>query len=161
MVQPAEITPWADTYESTAEALVDEATQRPLFSGNTGIERTLSTFLSVAWFEGRFDPHAKGDCKEKKDGACVSAPQSLCMFQIGVSNLPGLKVSADDILSDVRVCVRAARTMMKISFGVCKGYPRLDLLGHYASGGETCGGLRESRHRMLKADWIFNRMREL
>lgn len=155
MLQPA--APWVDTYESTAIVLAEEAVQSPLFRGDSGSVQTLSLFLSVAWFESRFDPHAQGDCKEKRDGKCISTPQSLCMFQIGRSNLAGLNVSETALLSDVRTCTRAARTLMKISFGVCRDFPRMEILGHYASGGSACGGLRESRHRMAKADWIFTK----
>jgi len=160
LAQPASVTPWAETYETTAQAFVDEATAAPLFTGSTGIEKTISLFLSVAWFEGRFDPQARGDC-HKENGKCVGQPQSLCMFQIGRSNLAALNLTEKDLMADVRVCTHAARTMMKTSFTVCRGYPSLELLGHYASGGNTCGGLKESRHRMLKAEWIFNQKREL
>jgi hypothetical protein len=148
-LQPATVTPWAETYESTAKVFAEEATLLPLFSGSDGARRTAALFLSVAWFEGKFNPQAKGDCK---NGKC----ESLCMFQIGRSNVAGLKVTEEQLLSDVRVCTQAARKMMQISFGVCRGRPKLDILGHYASGGATCGGLRESRHRMQKAEWIFN-----
>jgi len=155
MLQPASITPWVETYEATAIAFVDEATRLPLFSGSTAIEQTVSTFLSVAWYEGRFDPKAKGDCKERQNGKCISQPQSLCMFQIGRSNLNYLGITEEQILTDIRICTHAARTMMKTSFAVCKGFSNIELLGHYASGGSTCGGLKESRNRMRKAEWIF------
>jgi hypothetical protein len=155
ILQPANVTPWADTYETTATVFANEAIRLPLFPGSQGIERTAAVFTSVAWYEGRFDPKAKGDCKEKKNGKCVSPPQSVCMFQIGISNLAGLHTTQDELLSDVSKCTQAARTMMQISFGVCRALPHEDLLGHYASGGSTCGGLRESRHRMKTAIWIF------
>lgn len=143
-MQPANITPWADTYESTATAFVEEATREPMFKGNTGIGRTLSLWVSVAWYEGRFDLHAKGD-----NG------NSLCMFQVGRSNLRGLGISEEAILQDTKVCIDAARRMMKLSFRVCSGLPASDMLGHYASGGSKCGGLKASRNRMATADNLF------
>ena len=157
VLQPAGVTPWAETYETTATVFADVATRLPLFPGSDGVARTAALFTSVAWYEGRFDPQAKGDCKEKKNGKCVSPPQSVCMFQIGISNLAGLHTTQDELLSDVAKCTHAARKMMQISFGVCRGLPFEDLLGHYASGGSTCGGLKESRHRMKTAISIFEK----
>jgi hypothetical protein len=155
--QPA--APWRDTYEGTAEALALVAADSPLFEGAEGPRRTASWFVSVAWFESRFDPHAKGDCRTRDArGQCLSAPHSLCLFQIGISNLPALGLSQEEILSSPEACTRAARRMMKISLGVCRGRPLDERLGHYASGGDTCGGLRESRHRVNKAIWLFNRV---
>ncbi len=155
-IQPAAVTPWADTYQDTAEVFAKVAEEQPLFKGDDGVQRTLSWFISTAWFEGRFDPRAKGDCTEKdKAGKCISPPQSLCMFQVGVSNLSGLGLTAEEILGSTEVCTRAARKLMKISMGVCKARPMEEWLGHYASGGGTCAGLKESRHRVTKAKWVF------
>jgi hypothetical protein len=149
--------PWRDTYEATAEVFARVALEAPLFQGADGPRRTASWFVSVAWFEGRFDPQAKGDCRRKdKDGKCLSAPQSVCMFQIGVSNLAALGTTEPAILNDVEICTRAARRMMQTSMGVCRGRPTDELLGHYASGRGTCGGLAESRHRVTKARWLFD-----
>jgi len=160
ILQPANVTPWAETYASTAEVFANEAISAPLFSGESAAIKTASVLISVAWYEGRFDPQAKGDCKEKKNGKCVSAPQSICMFQIGISNLSGLHVTQEELLSDVAKCTRSARTMMKISFGVCKSLGFEESLGHYASGGDTCGGLRESRNRIKTAMWLFGKRNE-
>lgn len=149
--------PWRSTYETTAQTLALVASDSPLFAGPEGPRRTASWFVSVAWFEGRFDPQAKGDCVRKdKTGRCLSAPQSVCMFQVGVSNLRDLGVSAEDMLNDVEVCTRAARRMMKTSMGVCRGHVVDELLGHYASGGGTCGGLLASRHRVGRARWLLD-----
>lgn len=155
VLQPEAVTPWADTYETTAAVFAEVAIRSPLFPGDNGAERTAALFTSVAWYEGRFDPKAKGDCGKKVNGKCVKPPQSVCMFQIGISNLAALHVTQDELLSDVSKCTHAARVMMRLSFDKCKGLPTSDLLGHYASGGDTCGGIRESRHRMNTAAWIF------
>lgn len=154
--------PWQETYHDTAGTFVKLAKEAPLFAGVHGVRRTLSLLVSVAWFEGRFDPKAKGDCLEKdKKGRCIARPQSLCMFQIGRSNLKYLETTEEEILESTEVCTRAAMKMMKISFNVCRGRNEADFLGHYAAGGDACGGpkgegLRESGHRMLKAKWIFD-----
>ena len=155
-MQPAQVTPWADTFEASATTIVDVATEAPLFAGEAGTRKTIALLVSLGWFEGRFDPKAKGDCEKKdKDGKCISPPQSLCMFQIGRSNLASLGVTEGQLLSDFGLCARTAVRMVKISFGVCRGRDELELLGHYASGGNTCGGLKESRHRMQKAKWLL------
>lgn len=147
--------PWRSTYETTAEALATVAEEEPLFPGKDGPRRTAALFVSVAWYEAHFQQDAKGDCRKKDDkGRCVAQPQSLCMFQVGRSNLGALGTTEEAILSDINVCTRSARKMMYDSFGVCRGRPTEDMLGHYASGGQTCGGLRESRHRVAKAKWL-------
>lgn len=148
--QPPAKTPWADTYATTAEALATVAEEEPLFDGKDGARRTASWFVSVAWFESTFKPDAVGD-----------KGQSVCLFQIGVSNLKGLGVTKNELLTDVAACTRAARRMMKASIGVCSKRPLEDWLGQYAAGGDSCGGpegqgLRESRHRVRKAIWLFS-----
>lgn len=159
-IQPAQVTPWADTYQDTAEVFAKVAEESPLFKGSDGVQQTVSWFISTAWFEGRFDPHAKGDgqCIEKsEDGKCLKKgpPQSFCMFQIGKSNFDYLKVTEEELLGSTELCTRTALKMMKISMGVCKGHPMDEWLGHYASGGTECLGLTESRHRVNKAKWVF------
>jgi hypothetical protein len=155
-IQPVAKTPWSSTYESSAKTIVKVSEESPLFSGSDAAHRTVALFLSLGWFEGRLNPKAKGDCKDRdKAGECLSRPASLCMFQVGRSNLRWLDVTEEQILEDFEVCTRAAHKMIKISFGVCRGRPSTEILGHYASGGETCGGIRESLHRVNKALWIF------
>lgn len=160
--QPA--APWRDTYPQTAEIFAKVATDSPLFSGEDGPRKTAAWFVSTAWFEGRFDPKAKGDggCRRMgADNKCLEKgpPQSFCMFQIGKSNFEYLKTSEEEILGSTEVCTRMAVKMMKISFGVCKGRPMDEWLGHYASGGDTCKGLTESRHRVNKAKWLFTNVK--
>lgn len=141
--------PWIDTYPKTADAIAKVSIDEPLFDGDDGPRRTAALFVSVAWFESTFNPKAEGD-----------KGQSVCLFQIGVSNLKALGTTRQEILEDVEVCTRAARRMMKISFNVCRRRPFEEWLGHYASGGNTCGGLKESRHRVEKAKWIFAHFKE-
>lgn len=153
MIELEPNSPYRDTFSETAEVFAKVANEAPLFKGEDGSQRTAALFVSVAWFESRFNQKAIGD-----------HGHSLCEFQIGISNLKALETSKDEILNNVEVCTRSARRMMSISFGVCRGKDVLDVLGHYAFGGQKCGGedgegLRESRHRMRKADFLFRRMR--
>lgn len=147
--------PWKDTYEKTAEVFAKVANEQPLFKGEDGAMRTAALFVSVAWFEGRLKPNAIGD-----------KGQSVCAFQVGVSNLAALGTTKDAMLDDIEVCTKSARTMMATSFRVCANKPVEDIMAHYAFGGPTCGGpkeegFRESRHRMRKAEWLFAKMRRL
>jgi len=146
-LQPVAVTPWADTYVSSAEAMVDVAEEAPLFKGEDGVRKTIVLLISLGWFEGRFNQKAIGD-----------KGQSVCMFQLGVANLKSLGTSREEVLSDFSVCARSALKAVRISFNVCRGRDELDLLGHYASGSARCdAGLRESRHRMQKAKWLFGK----
>jgi len=150
--------PWETSYGRTAEVLAKIAAEEPLFAGEDGPRKTASWFVSVAWFESNFNPKAEGDCRvQDAKKRCIAQPQSFCLFQIGSSNFASLGVNLHAIMNDPEVCTRAARKMMKISIGVCRSRPIEDWLGQYASGGENCGGLVESRHRVNKAKWIFGR----
>ncbi len=167
--QPENLTPWADTYADTAEAFVTVAEESPLHKPeNDGVRRTVADFVSVAWFEGRFNPVAKGDCRNKtSDGKCSGTDpqyQSFCTFQIGKSNFEHLKVTEASLLSDTLTCTRAASKMMKISASICRGRPADEWLANYAAGSGECGraarngeraGVRESRHRVNLSLWLL------
>lgn len=147
--------PYRETFDESAEVYAKVANDEPLFKGEDGPLKTAALFVSVAWFESRFRKGAIGD-----------HGQSVCEFQIGVSNLRNLGTTKDEILQNTEVCTRAARKMMAISFGVCRGKDVLYALSHYAAGGEKCGGEkgqgeRESKHRMLKADFIYKKLRAM
>lgn len=157
--------PYRSTFESSAETMAKVATDSPLFGGADGPKKTASWFVSVMWFESRFDPKAKGDCsKRDKSGVCVSQPQSLCGFQVGISNVAFLGVKEQELLDNFETCTRSARKLMKVSIQICRTRPMDDWLGQYAAGGVECGrlqqdgsraGLRESGHRVRKATWLF------
>ncbi len=134
--------PWVDGYGETAAEIADAASAAPVYSGPDGVARTAALLTSIAWFEGRFQPDAVGD-----SGA------SVCMMQIGASNLSTLGVTRASMLEDRATCLRAALRMIRTSFAVCRGRPQSESLGHYASGGKFCGGangqgLAESKHRV-------------
>ena len=131
-LQPANVTPWADTFPATAESIARASVQSPLFAGADGPARTATVLVSVAWFEGRFNAHAIGD-----------HGHSHGMFQS--SRVP---------IEDLDEQTRQALGMMRASFAGCHARKAEDWLGHYASGGSTCtnvGGLIASRHRMSLA----------
>lgn len=130
--------PWRSTYEATARAITDVVTeQEPLFAGDLGRERTAVLLVSVAWFESTFKPGAVGD-----KGA------SHGLYQ----------VQGHGDLTDPHDATRAALGMMRASFRVCRERPIVEALGWYAAGGNDCDrGLRESRHRVARALWLFRR----
>ena len=164
LLQPT--APWEDTFESSARVLVSAAEADPLYPVQTdGVRRTLALLLSIGDLESAFKPDAEGDCDPKDrspNGLCKKGARghSLCMFQVGDSNLKTLGTTREEIQRDLSVCTRSAVTLIKVSFGVCRSRAPEDQLAQYAAGGGACGGpkgegLMESRHRMAKARWIF------
>ena len=150
--------PWKDTYQSSADVIAQSAIDEPLFVGEDGARKTASEFLSIGWFEGRFNPRAEGDrdcSKRDAAGKCVGAPHSLCMFQVSDGNFGWLHTSRDKIMGDFKECVRAARVMIRQSHTVCRGRAKEDRLGWYARGGEGCAENAKGKHRALKSGWIF------
>lgn len=161
-LQPA--APWKDTYPHTAEVFAKVAIDAPLFKGIEGPRRTAAEFLSVSWFEGRFNPKAEGDgdCDKWSDVAKTTCThwinyRSFCTFQISSGNFEWLHVSKKDILGDIEICTRAARRMMKASHDLCQSEKRaqIDWLGWYAVGGRNCTVSKKGQHRMEKARWLF------
>jgi len=165
MIRAQPEAPWRDTYPQTAEIFAKVATDSPLFSGEDGPRKTAAWLVSTAWFEGRFDPKAKGDgrCLDSEPvtvaqlEAAINSPpgtpmrpklrckkkgppQSFCMFQVGKSNFEFLKTSEEEIMGSVEVCTRHAVTMMKSSISLCRSHPQDEWLAQYASGGGECGG---------------------
>ena len=127
--------PWRDSYESTAQAIAKVvAEEEPLFAGEMGREKTAAVLVSIAWFESTFDPHATGD-----------HGRSHGLYQI----------QGKGELSDPVDATRAALSLVRASFRVCRARTMDERLGWYAAGGNDCErGLRESRHRLLKAKWL-------
>ncbi len=126
--------PWLASYEATAKGIQDGATSSPVFSGENGIERTIAVDVSLAWFESRFDSHAVGD-----HGTAHG------LYQVHAIEPETVKEQTVQ-----------ANAMIKQSFKACVNRVKEEWLGWYAAGGNDCNrGLRESRHRMLKAFWLF------
>lgn len=131
--------PWKASYEETAKAIVDGAKQVPLFDGPMAVERTIALDASLAWFESRFNPNAIGDHGKSRG-----------LYQVQYIG-PDEGVTAQT--------VRANRMMLQ-SFKICSKRPLEERLAWYASGGNGCdreGGIRASKHRMLKAFWLFRK----
>lgn len=155
--------PWKDTYESTAAAIVRAAHESPLFAGPTGVAKTIEVIVATAHFESAGNPRAEGDhlCRPGEvRPKCTGEAQSLCLLQVGRSNLKGLGTTAQEILNDVDVCVDKGLRLMHVSFAICRARPLEDRLANYAAGGSGCGGpkgegILKSRHRMLKATRLF------
>jgi hypothetical protein len=128
------VAPWSKTYPETAQGMVEGATAVPVFDGPLGVERTVALDASLAWFESRFDVHATGDHGTAHGLYQVHAPEGETVKEQTIQ----------------------ANRMVKQSFKACANQRTEEWLGWYAAGGNDCmRGLRESRHRMLKAFWLF------
>lgn len=128
--------PWKGDYETVARGLLEGAAAAPVFEGAWGVQRTIALDVSLAWFESRFDHHATGD-----NGAAHG------LYQVHRREAESVKAQTVE-----------ANELIKASFRICKNRPLEERLGWYASGGNGCdkpGGLKASRHRMLKAIWLF------
>jgi hypothetical protein len=152
--------PWSDVFPREAESFVTAAERDTLFRGKRGIEETIDYELSVAFYESHFKPEAKGD-----GGA------SLGLFQIApgtaqpyVGWVRAKRAARGDVfdpwatvrdeLFDVEASPGLALRLMRVSFEICRDRPREERLGWYAAGGSGCRGIKESRHRVAKAEWI-------
>lgn len=135
MLQPN--APWKDTYENTAKAIAEHSEKNPLFDGEKGKTKTAALLVSLAWFESRFNQKAIGD-KGKS---------------FGLYQQQGMGA-----IADAEVATRVAIQQIKTSFRICSNRPIEEKLGWYAAGGPTCNnGIKESRHRMLKAFWLVEK----
>ena len=149
--------PWKGTYEASAHTIAEVSERESLFAGKDGPRKTASLFVSLGWFEARFKPDAEGD-HAKLAGGQKGEPASFCMMQIGRSNLRWLGTTPEAIQKDFGVCVRTARKMLSTSMHLCSTRPLEERLAWYAAGGDGCpstAGVRESGHRIRKAQWIF------
>jgi hypothetical protein len=160
--------PYAATFERTADAIAARAAAEPLFQGADGAAKTAALLVSLGWFESRFDPSAGGDCtKRLPNGLCApgGTPHSHCAFQLNDSNFVALDVTADMLRTDVDLCVATTLRMLRTSLSVCRRLPLEERLAHYAGGGDTCDNASEdarakSRHRWFKAQWLYARMKK-
>ena len=133
--------PWKDDYEQISRGLLSGATTAPVFDGEYGVQRTLALDISLAWFESRFDRHATGD-----NGAAHG------LYQVHAKEAETVEAQTIE-----------ANKLIKASFRICRNRPLEERLGWYASGGNGCdrpGGLKASRHRMLKAMWLYRKFFE-
>lgn len=132
LLQPA--APWLETYETTAQGIIEGAKAAPLYSGQLSVERTVVLDVSIAWFESRFNTHAIGDKGAAHGLYQVHAPEAATVKQQTIE----------------------ANAMVRQSFKACSRRDVIEWLGWYAAGGNDCNrGLQASRHRMLKAIWLF------
>ncbi len=130
LLQPS--APWKDSYAKTAEGILEGAKREPVFDGS--ILRTVALDVSLSWFESRFNPQAVGD-----NG------KSWGLYQFQGHGKP------EGVIEQTII----ANRLIKESFRVCKAKPLEDRLGWYAAGGNGCErGLKHSRHRIWKAQWL-------
>jgi len=165
--------PYKETFESTAAVFAQSAISSPLFctkqpDGSCSFtdsdkKRTAALYISLGWFEGRFQQDAQGDCdKTTANGTCEkgSRAHSFCMFQVNETNLKGFGTTKDEILKDFSKCVAIGNQMLRSSFRVCATQPLTGRLRWYAAGGPTCSlsadAGKKSEHRVNKAVWIYD-----
>jgi len=159
--------PYADTFEASAAVIVRVAESEPLYPvEKDGIRRTVALVLSLGNFEGALKQDAEGDCRDgdkTASGLCKkgASGRSKCMLQVNESNFKALGITAKQIQTDFEVCVRAAFKMIRASFSICRQRAPEDKLANYAAGGEGCGGpkgegIMESRHRVRKAQYLYD-----
>lgn len=159
------------TFEKTAKAIADASNASPLFSGAHGEEKTASLLAATADFESGLIPNAEGDCTASdgklvpsKAGVCPTGtkPHSFCLVQVGESNFKALGVTREEIQTDIETCVRSGLRLMHLSFQVCRERALEERLTHYAGGGNGCpvsdDARKKSKHRVLKALWLFKQL---
>ena len=152
--------PWAAELPKEAEAFVTAAERDPLFKGRRGVEETVDYELSVAWFESTFNPAARGDRGASWGLFQVSPPTAQPYAdgtrakRIAFGDLVDLWRPVGMDLLDPEAAAPLALRLMRVSFGICRDRPRSERLGWYAAGGEGCRGLKESRNRVAKAEWL-------
>ena len=135
--------PYMDTYAATAAAIDKVAHEAPLYEGEDAVVETAVDLVALSYYESRFDPKAV-DKKKTSYG----------LTQIDGSNLKRLGIAKKEQLFDPETNLRAALTLMRISYRLCRYRPREERLANYASGGPTCSvpeGLIESRRRLKLA----------
>jgi len=161
--------PYAETFDATAEAIARQASAAPLFAGPDGARKTAALLASVGWYESSLNPAAEGDCldKRKADGTCApgGTPTSYCLLQVNRTNLAMLGTTRAELVGDVDACVRAGLAMMRQSLAICRALPLEERLSWYAGGGPSCAtpsedAKRKSRHRMGKARWLFDHVKD-
>lgn len=154
--------PWIDTYQASAEVIAAVSDELPVYAGEEGPEKTAALLVSIGWFESHFRPDAKGDCDQVHPVTrmCVtgSRAHSFCMFQIHETNFASLKVTEAEVQGDLRICTRSALRLVRNSFRTCASKPHENRLDQYTTGGSGCLSPRhdEGRHRIRKADWLFD-----
>jgi hypothetical protein len=135
-------------YESIARDVVtvafDEA-EAPLFSGPEGRTQTALLMLSVASYESGY--------RVKVDDGRVFGDHghSYCLMQIKVgTGVTREGWTGHDLVTDRRLCFRAALHMLRSSFGACHTLPVDDRLSAYASG-HCFADAAISRSRVVRA----------
>jgi len=129
--------PYAKTFEKTAEAIARVAETEPLFENEErSEERTATLLVAIAWYESRLRQDARS-----KNG------QWFCLYQLGRNWLP----DAEKALTDPEMCTRAAVHLLRDSIKICtKTRAPEERLAYFMSGHCDRGGV-QSRYRMFLA----------
>jgi len=128
--------PWSNTFASTAAAIERAAILEPIFMTP---ERTAAILVSLAWYESRF-----------KQDAVDPTRSSFCLLQLDGTNIRGLGMTREEVLSNPDACLKAGMSVLRTSSWICRDHPFLDRLAYYSSRGPTCsiGGALRSQLRV-------------
>lgn len=165
MVKSEPRAPWAHTYESSSAIIAGVSDEMPVYAGEEGAAKTAALLVSIGWFESHFRPDAKGDCDQIHPVTRMCLPgsraHSFCMFQIHETNFAWLGVTETEVQNSLSVCARSALRLIRNSFRTCASQSRENRLDQYTTGGNGCQSPRheEGRHRIRKADWLFDAIR--
>lgn len=157
--------PWAHTYDASSAIIAAVSDEMPVYAGEDGAAKTAALLVSIGWFESHFRPDAKGDCDQihPVTRMCVpgSRAHSFCMFQVHETNFASLGVTETEVQSSFLVCARSALRLVRNSFRTCASHPHENRLDQYTTGGRGCQSPRheEGRHRIRKAEWLFESIR--
>ena len=135
-------------YESIARDVVSVAfddSESPLFSGPEGRTQTALLMLSVASYESGY--RVKVD-----DGRGLGDHgHSYCLMQVRVgTGVTREGWSGKDLVTDRRLCFRAALHILRLSFGACHTLAVDDRLSAYATG-HCFADAQISRSRVSRA----------
>ncbi len=139
MMSLAPSSPWLATFPRTAVEIAAASTESPMYDGPKGPAFTAALTVASGMHESSLRPDAVGD-----------SGRSVCLLQIGVSNLAALGVTRRELLEDVGKCVRAGLKMMHASASVCRARPLEERQANYLEGNGGCSNetaLRRSRWR--------------
>jgi len=154
-------------------SVVYDPAEKPLFGGTHARARTASLMLSIAQTESGFRRDVDFGIGKDSKG---DSGESHCLMQVRLSKMAdngktstrihldgplytfskdGTGYGGEDLLSDRKLCFRAALHIARQSVRSCYRLPAEERLGIYTSG-DCERGRRSSRVRMLQARAIFD-----
>jgi hypothetical protein len=131
-------------YEQIAEAAWDVASERPLFDGPRGVERSVALLLVVSNGESGF----RRDVDLGQGPLARGSGKDSCLMQVRTTT-----AHHRELVADRRACFREGALRLKRSMNACRRNPPEYRLAAYGSGRCTAG-LVMSRVRWRKSvEW--------